>query len=242
MLQHPLSGTSPLAGEAGRGGAQSWMAQLAIAFAIVLSLLTPATAAEEIITYDVAVVLAPDASAEVTETITANVEGRQILRGLLRYLPKSIVGDDASIREVTNTVLSATRDGAPEPYAVEDLRGQIVIRIGKVDVFLAHKVHTWTLRYRISAIAGPSGSHNALAYEAIGMNWPFPIRRVNLTVTLPPGSRVVKPVARIGTAVGDLAGRWTNMSPTKLSFTPLKPVGDDASLSVVVLFTGGLTP
>ena len=240
MVRREWSGTSPLAGEDGWGGAPRWMSRLAIAFALIVALILPVTAAEEILTYDVAVVLSRDASAEVTETITANVEGKLIVRGLLRNLPRTMIGDDTSLRQVTNTVLSVTRDGEPEPYAVVPTRSQDIVRIGRADMFLVHKVHTWELRYTISALAGPMDGGNALAWEAIGMDWPFPILETSLTVTLPPGSTIVKPVARIGTALGDLAGKWTKVSATELRFDPSKPVGDKAALSVVILFTGGL--
>ena len=64
--------------------------------------------AEVIDSYDAVIRVNPDASATVTETIVVDVEGRQIRRGLVRFLPE--------MKGVSYSVSGVERDGKKEPF------------------------------------------------------------------------------------------------------------------------------
>src|SRR5690606_791095 len=108
-----------------RGHRFSWsalLAPLALAFAFLMALAVPAAAAETINSFTSNIVLMEDGSVEVTEIIDVNVEGLEIRRGIFRDIPTVLVNPDDNARlRADLRVLSVTRDGRDEPYAIESI-------------------------------------------------------------------------------------------------------------------------
>ena len=86
-------------------------------------------------------------------------------------------------------MISVTRDGRVEPYALETVGDGIRrIRIGDADVFLARGPHRYTIRYSMSRMARTFEDHDELFWNVTGNYWNFPIEKSVASVTLPDGA------------------------------------------------------
>src|SRR5882762_947901 len=97
-----------------------------------------AAVAEEVITsFHQAILLDQDGSMSVTETITANSEGRNIRHGIFRDFPLTFVDSAGRTATVDFKLLSVARDGTTDQSRIERISNGIRIYIGSADVVLA---------------------------------------------------------------------------------------------------------
>ena len=147
--------------------------------------------AQEIFTdYHSAIDLAADGSLTVTETITANVEGDRIRRGIYRDLPLTFTDAGGRTARVEFKLLSVERDGAEEPYRTESIDGGIRIYTGDADVLLPHGEHVFRFTYKTDRQIRFFADHDELYWNVTGTQWAFPIEQASATVSLPPGVKV----------------------------------------------------
>ena len=142
----------------------------------------PATAAEEITLFSTNVTLNTDGSVKVTETITVTAEGDEIRRGIFRDIPTTLTNPDGSRLRSNLAVISVTRDGRVEPYAIERITNGVRIRIGDADVFLNYGSHRYVITYTMTRMARRFEDHDELFWNATGNYWNFPILRAVATV------------------------------------------------------------
>lgn len=145
--------------------------------------------AEVIDSYDAVIRVNPDASATVTETIVVNVEGRQIRRGLVRFLPE--------MKDVSYSVSGVERDGKKEPFFIEKKRGKFIINTGN-DSFLPHKTTTFSITYTAKNVILFFTDHDELYWNVTGDQWDFPIKRATAKVILPDGAETTETSAFVG--------------------------------------------
>ena len=166
----------PLRGRMGGGVQQAPMALLTLLLSFLLLLALPAAAAETITSFASAITLGVDGSVDVTETIDVTAEGIEIRRGIYRDIPTQLINPDNSRLRSSLEVISVTRDGRVEPYALETVGDGIRrIRIGDADVFLARGPHRYTIRYSMSRMARTFEDHDELFWNVTGNYWNFPI-------------------------------------------------------------------
>lgn len=159
----------------------SWLAIL------VLSVLAVSVSAQErILRYDVDITANADASLDIHEDVTVDVEGRQIRRGIYRDVParyRDARGDPVS---VALEVLGVERDGSPEPWFVEDIDGGVRINTGNDDLLAGVPARfRYTIRYRTTGQLGFLAEHDQLFWNAIGTGWAFAIESADVRVRLP---------------------------------------------------------
>ncbi len=130
---------------------------------------------EGIRTYDAAIRVQSDGSLEITETLVVQVEGNKIRRGIFKDLDRL---DEFA-------VLSVTRNGAAEPYTVEDVEDFRRIRIGDSEKLLSIGEHTYTVQYRCHHVLRFFNRHDELYWNVTGNGWSFPIDRATAMVVLP---------------------------------------------------------
>ena len=112
------------------------MRLLAFIAVLLFSLVAPLRAEERITAFVSDVTVNTDASLTVRETIVVVAEGDVIKRGIFRDFP-TIYEDRGGQRVIVGfAVEGVTRDGQPEPYALETLSNGTRIRIGDKDVYL----------------------------------------------------------------------------------------------------------
>ncbi|ASY61919.1 putative membrane protein [Sinorhizobium sojae CCBAU 05684] len=168
------------------------MTRLFATLAIALPLLvTSAAAAAEIISAFHSVIdVAKDGTLTVTETITANVEGKEIRRGIYRDFPLTFLDENGRRARVDFKVVSVERDGEQEEYRTEAISGGIRVYTGEADVFLPHGEHTFQISYETGRQIRFFDDHDELYWNVTGTEWMFPIEEATATVTLPSGVRV----------------------------------------------------
>ncbi len=168
------------------------MKRLFAALGFICLFLTMAVGAraEEIFTaYHSAIDVAKSGLLTVTETITANVEGNQIRRGIYRDFPLTFTDSRGRTVKVDFKLLSVERDGAEEPYRTEGISGGIRIYTGDKDVFLPRGEHTFQFTYETARQIRFFDHHDELYWNVTGTEWAFPIEEASATVTLPAGAR-----------------------------------------------------
>lgn len=160
---------------------------------LILGVILPGHADEEIRRFDVEIEVEKDGDIVVTETIAVNVEGREIRRGIFRELPAFYVDEDGtgSLRYRYN-VLSVRKDGRREPYDRERNDNAVVIRIGDADRFLDYRVHTYEIKYRVKNQIRYFDNHDELYWNATGSYWLFPILEASARVAFPDGTELIE--------------------------------------------------
>ena len=170
------------------------MARLCTVF-IALLLAVPLAAQEsqieEILAYDVAVEIEPGGAMVVTESIRVRALGRRIRRGIYRDFPTGFPRAAGMGRiEAPFEVLSVTRDGAPEQYALEAIGGDfgrdgMRVRIGRGDVFLEPGLYTYVIVYETDRWVRFGDTNDQLYWNVTGNGWDFPIRSATARVHVP---------------------------------------------------------
>lgn len=181
------------------------------AFLLVLAM-TPARAEELITAYDSDITINQDSSLTVEETITLNVEGIDIKRGIIRSYPTRYKLANGEAFTVGLTVENVTRDGNAEPYVVSEVGNGIEIKIGDKDVLLTHGPHTYVIAYRASSILGHFAATDELYYNVLGFDTPYVTQRAIATIRLPSGARP----SRMDVWTGVARDMWAGAGGLKL--------------------------
>ncbi len=156
-----------------------------LAVLVVLATCAGAWAEERILAFGSDIVVHPDASMTVTETITVRAEGDRIRRGIFRDFPTDYRDRLGNRYRVGFEVLSVRRDGAGEAWHSERLSNGVRVYVGRRDRFLDPGRHTFEITYRTDRQLGYFEDHDELYWNVTGNGWDFPIDRVAATVTLP---------------------------------------------------------
>ena len=164
------------------------MARMVAALAVLLSLAAAPTAAgaeERITRFASDVQVRQDASLDVAETIDVRAEGDRIRRGIFRDFPTRYRGRHGSQIRVGFTLGAVTRDGYPEPAAIEAIANGVRIRIGDADKIVEPGDHRYVIRYRTTRQVGRFADYDELYWNVTGNGWVFPIDVAEARIRLP---------------------------------------------------------
>ncbi|AEQ50582.1 DUF2207 domain-containing protein [Pelagibacterium halotolerans] len=208
---------------------------------IVLLCAGPALAREEIREFNAIFEVHADTSVTITEQIAVNAEGNEIRRGIFRDIPTLLETPDGRTIRLPFEVISVTRNGAAEPFAVEAISGGQRIRIGSADVLLRTGVHRYEIVYRMDRAARMFADHDEFYWNATGNYWSFPILRARALVTLPQGAQITE----INAYTGEYGVRSADNSAERLNdrqarFTMSRVLGPGEGLTVSVSFEKGI--
>ncbi|KQS96235.1 MULTISPECIES: DUF2207 domain-containing protein [unclassified Rhizobium] len=211
-----------------------------LGFLHLFLLLAVTARAEEVIkTYQSAIMMAKNGLLTVSETITANVEGNQIKRGIYRDFPMTFVDDSGRTVRVDFNLVSVERDGVSEPYHTESIDGGIRIYTGDKDVFLPDGEHTFRITYETGRQIRYFDDHDELYWNVTGNGWVFPIEQASATVTLPPGVKAEEmAVFTGGQGSKEKNARFTEMG-SQLVFLTTSPLGAYEGLTIAVKMPKG---
>ena len=148
-----------------------------------------ANAQESITSFDVDIDARQNGDLFITETITVNVEGRQIRRGILRELPfyHEFEGEDIPVRYKVRNV---DRNDKREPFVLEKQGNAMVMRIGDADYFLQHKQHKYEISYLIKDELRRSDNYDEVYWNVTGNFWRLPIDKASARIFTPKGVRL----------------------------------------------------
>lgn len=140
---------------------------------------------EEILQYQVDIIILENSKIEVTETIKVRAEGRQIRRGIFRIIPTIRPDESGRNEPAPIEILSVKRDGQQEEYHTEKSRKSVTIYFGQESVILSPGVYTYELKYLASNQIGFFEEYDELYWNVIGADWSFPIQDYSVTLHLP---------------------------------------------------------
>lgn len=201
----------------------------------------PATAREEIRSYDSNIVLSTDGTVAVTETIRVNAEGNEIRRGIYRDIPVVMAGSDGGKVRPGLEVTSVLRDGLAETFRVERMGNFQRIWIGNPDALLTRGEHTYAISYTMNRMARAFEDHDELYWNVTGNYWIFPILSARANVTLPDGAVISNLVGYTG-EVGstEQAVSIKRSSDTTASFRASRALGAGEGMTVALAFNKGV--
>jgi len=151
-----------------------------------LALLAQAAPAEErILSFDSVIAVSREGTLEITETIRVHAEGVNIRRGIYRDFPTIYPRADGGQVIVGFAFDSATRDGAPETWRVENRSNGVRIYLGSASRTLPPGDHVYELRYRTDRQMGFFADHDEIYWNVTGNGWGFTIERATARVRLP---------------------------------------------------------
>lgn len=198
---------------------------------------------ERVLDFSSLVLIDPDGSMVVTETITVQATGDQIRRGIVREFPTIYSGRAGNRVRVGFTLLEVTRDGVAEPHHVENRSNGVAIYAGSKDVFLQPGRYSYTFTYRTTRQLGFFEKHDELYWNVNGNGWRLPLDRVSCTVHLPDGAAALEAVAYEG-PMGSRDHRAIPASgQQEVTFTSSRPYAPGEGLTIAVSWPKGfVTP
>ncbi len=215
---------------------------LALAAVAVLPMLTAAApASERILHFKSDIVVHPDSTMTVTETIRVRSTGREIKRGIIREFPTTYKDRFGHTVKVDFQVQEVLRDGSPEPFRIEHAANGEKIYIGKKEVFLPPGVYTYTIRYQTGRQLGSFQDFDELYWNVTGNGWTFAIDRAEAVIELPPGAQVLRHAAYTG-AMGDKGQDYKVETPGggNIVFTTTRGLGPREGLTIAVSWPKGV--
>lgn len=220
-----------------------WSSPLLFCVLLLLQLLLPATLLaeqERILDFQSLVQVHQDASITVTETIKVQALGRDIKRGIFRWLPTRTSEGLGLGKNVSYQVLSVQRDGKPEAYHIDDQGDKLILYLGQKSVFLNPGVYTYTIVYRSWRQIRFFEQYDEIYWNVTGSYWSFPIDKASCTVELPPGVSVLQKQAYTGRpGQQGKAFKVTQQDQGKVTFETTQIFGLGEGFTVAVSFPKG---
>ncbi len=222
------------------------MAGLRIFLAALLALFACAAAqaeTERILDFSSQVLIDPDGSMVVTETITVQATGEQIKRGIVREFPTLYRGSDGSRVRIGFTLLDVRRDGVAESYHTESRSNGVAIYVGDKDVFLSPGRYSYALIYRTTEQLGFFEEHDELYWNVNGNGWRLPFDQVRCEVRLPGGARALEAVAYEGPMGSADSRAFSVAGQQEVTLSSTRPYGPGEGLTIAVSWPKGfVTP
>ena len=132
------------------------------------------------------IVIQPDASIEVVETIDVDFDGLE-RHGIFREIPVKYTWNDDHDRVYKLSVVSVTdAEGQPWKYSREEHGANVRLKIGDPDKTISGR-QTYRIAYRIQGALNAFPDHDELYWNVNGAEWPVPTREASATVRLPSG-------------------------------------------------------
>lgn len=139
---------------------------------------------EAVLALDTHLVIESDGGLRVREVLDIRALGEIFKFGIRRVIR---FADDAERQNLSVQVISATLDGGPIPYSVEEEKEAKVIYIRRQNTELAHGDHTFEVTYLVRGKVKSDGDSIRLLWEAVGAYSKAPHGEVSVTVVPPNG-------------------------------------------------------
>ncbi|MFN3719686.1 MAG: DUF2207 domain-containing protein [Rhizobium rhizophilum] len=214
--------------------------RLCSAFLLLIWMACGAQAEEVIRDYHADITVLPDATIEVTETITVNAEGNQIRRGIFRDFPLYAQDARGYRQKVDFELISVERDGRPEANHTESVSGGIRIYAGSGDVLLQPGEYTYTITYRTGRQIRYFDDHDELYWNVTGNGWLFPIEQASASVALPNDAVPTRTTVYTGPSGSTAQDAREIAGSGGLEFETTAPLGPNEGLTIVLAFDKGV--
>ncbi len=125
-------------------------------------------------------------TATIEETIAVKAEGREIVRGIFRVLPRGYTTPKGAKKALNYSVTSVTRNGNEEPFTVYKNGVEIKISIG-TNTPIEHGIQTYKITYLADDAAAHFPNYDEFYWNITGNYWGFKIMQASANVYLPKG-------------------------------------------------------
>ncbi len=207
--------------------------------AVLLLAPTLARAEEAITAFDVAIAVEKSGDIRVAEKIAIRSEGYEIQRGIYRDLPRWYEKNGGKL-PYRYDVISVTRNGGKEPYAVEREAGAYRIRIGDADVLIEDGAHRYEIVYAVRNQVRYFDGYDEIYWNATGNYWTLPIARASATISLPGGAGALQRAGYTGPLGASGDDYRYSFGAGAHHFATTKPLAEGEGLTVAVGFAKGV--
>lgn len=196
---------------------------------------------ERILEFHSDVTLQDDASLRVTETITVFSAGNRIRHGIYRDFPTAYKDPYNTKYVVGFQMLSATHDGVPEPFRVQDQFNGKRIYLGSQNAMAPRGRHVYAITYTTNRQLGFYKDHDELFWNVTGNGWDFPIDRASAIVHLP--ANIPPDAVKLSGFTGPQGSRQaqltTSTEDAAFEFRAERPLPPHQGLSVLLMWPKG---
>ncbi len=152
---------------------------------VCLLLGSTAFASERILLYHADILIRPDSSMLVTETIRVNTEGKEIRRGIYRDFPTTYKDRYGNRYRVTFDILDLLRNDREEVFHTQHVSNGVRVYFGSADRVLTPGIHEYRFRYHTTRQLGYFEDFDELYWNVTGSDWKFSIDRASAVIELP---------------------------------------------------------
>lgn len=146
---------------------------------------------ERIISFHSDIVVNAKGGIQVSEHIKVYATGNTIRRGIFRTLPETRNLNNKT-QKVRYTDISVTKNGEPEDFHEETSNGNLVIYVGKKDVFLTPDVYDYVINYSTENQIGFFPKYDEFYWNVNGLNWDFTTENISADIKLPQGAKILQ--------------------------------------------------
>ncbi len=211
---------------------------------VLVSLLGSAlavSAKERILSFESNIVVRPDSSVEVKETIRVKGERRNIRRGIYRDFPVRYRNKDGYWRRVGLKILSVKRDGVDEPHFSKMSGDYRRLYIGEENTYLKSGEFVYEITYVSTRQLRFFDDFDELYWNVTGEKWRFPIDKVVTTITLPDGATILQKKAFTG-RYGQVGNDYTatQLSDNAIRIETTRGLGRWEGLTIAIGWQKGI--
>jgi len=163
-----------------------------------------------VLDFQCAILMNPDSSLNVTETIKYLHAPQDTANGLYRFFPTQYAEAYGLHRQLRYTIQQVETDGGLRlpTRTIQKARG-IVLEIGNAASLMPTGPHTFTISYRVENALDFLPTGPELLWHVTGRNWEVPIASIHVSVTPP---RDTPPLSVYADAFYSAAGHQENIS------------------------------
>ena len=219
----------------------TWFGSLLVLACVFLLASIAAAQTERIRFYHSDIKVQDDGTMLVREMIRVVSNGDQIRHGIYRDFPTHYTDRLGNRYVVGFTLVSATRDGAPEESRVENYSNGVRIYLGSEYSLVAPGEHTYSITYTTNRQLGLMKDHDELFWNVTGNGWIFPIDNASALVHLP--QRL--PFSEVGIggytgASGSMAQDFTSRTiGSSFLISAAHPLGPHEGLTILLQWPKG---
>jgi uncharacterized membrane protein YgcG len=186
------------------------------------------------------ITIGQDGTLTVRESISVNVQGDQIQRGIFRDFPTTYEDRLGNVIRVSFDVQRVTRNGRDEPYALENIANGRRVRIGSADVLLDYGIQVYTITYTTDRQIGFFEDHDELYWNVTGNGWAFTIDSAEAVIRLPGAELLDFDYYTGPQGAQEKDATATRLSADSIRFNTTAPLTPGEGLTAVVSFPKGI--
>ena len=194
---------------------------------------------ERIISFHSDIIVNQKGGIQVSEHIKVYATGNTIKRGIFRTLPETRNLNDRE-QKVRYSDISITKNGEQEDFHEKTNNGNLVLYVGKKNVFLTPAVYDYVINYTAENQIGFFPKYDEFYWNVNGLAWDFNTEQISANIKLPDGAKILQNscyTGKYGEKGEDCS--FEKISDNEISFSA-KDFAMNEGLTVAVGFAKGL--